>query len=45
MDPEDVPAVDDVETGYEAPTVARVPLEEGTLFTAAAITSGMDQCW
>lgn len=28
------------EREYEAPSVARVPLEEGTVFTAAAIVSG-----
>lgn len=45
MDPQNVPAADDTEIGYEAPTVARVPLEEGTVFTAAAVTSGMEVCW
>lgn len=36
-------SVSEVEHGastYEAPRVARVPLEEGTVFTAAAIVSG-----
>jgi hypothetical protein len=33
-----------LESAYEAPAVARVPLEEGAVFTAAAISSGVTPC-
>jgi hypothetical protein len=39
--PQDAPAG----PAYEAPAVVRVPLEEGTLFTAALAVSGVQPMW